>query len=146
MFRVAGARFAIPVSSVRRVEHMVLLSPLPARLKAVRGFADWHGSAVAVFDLGSRLGLPEREMAPAQFLVIAQAGGRLAALVADEIEGPAAAGEVAAQSAEELFGAEGGAAGVARIQEGLVIIYDLGAFLTAEEDAALSQMLEAVRP
>lgn len=143
IFRLEHTRFAIPLSAVKRVERMVQLSDLPSGLEAVRGVINWHGQAIAVFDLRTRLGLSPSELSPSQSLVIVDLRERLAALVADEIEGPMDPESLVEEEATAVFSEVRGIERIAHVGKNIVFVYDVSAFLTEEENAGLAAALKA---
>jgi purine-binding chemotaxis protein CheW len=136
-FVVGGRRWALPLDAVERVVAMVAIAPLQGAPPAVMGAINVHGEIVPVLDLRARLGLPPRPARADDRLVLARAP-RLVALPVDEVLGtldlPTAAGELLPD------------AGVALLPDGLVAVYDLDAFLSADEEAQLAGALsETVR-
>lgn len=136
-FVVDGRRWALQLDVVERVVAMVAIAPLQGAPPAVMGAINVHGEIVPVLDLRARLGLAPRAPRADDGLVLARAP-RLVALPVDEVLGtlelPTAAGELLPD------------AGVALLPDGLVAVYDLDAFLSADEEAQLAGALsEAVR-
>jgi purine-binding chemotaxis protein CheW len=131
-FVVDGRRWALPLATVVRAVPMVAVTPLPDAPEAVMGALNLHGELVPVFDLRARAGLPAREPGPGDHLLLARTG-RLIALPVDEVLG------VLALPVEAL--PEAGPGGVAVLPDGLVVVGDLDAFLSAEEEARLDLAL-----
>ncbi len=83
--RVAGEEYALPVEEVLEVAELGDVTPLPGAAAAVVGVRNLRGQVVPVVDLGTVMGLPGGS-AP-QRIVIAEAGGRKAALAVDRVAG-----------------------------------------------------------
>jgi purine-binding chemotaxis protein CheW len=134
-FAVDGRRLGLELEAVERVVAMVEISPLPGAPGVVLGAIDVAGTVVPVYDVRRRLGLPEHDYGPEASLVLARTAGRLVALPADEVDGVRA---VDALTGGEALGLEH-VAGVAPLDDGLLLIQDLDAFLTVEEERQLAE-------
>jgi len=76
-FRLSSERYAIELQAVERVVRAVALTPLPGAPRAIRGVFSLQGRIVPVGDLRLRLGLPEREVAIEDQIVIACSPSRV---------------------------------------------------------------------
>lgn len=141
VFALEGQRYALELRHVERIVPAVEITPLPNVPDIVVGVIDLAGTVVPVVSLRRRLGLPDREVHPADQLVIAQTVRRAVAFVVDEsfgvIERPTAeivdmAGVIA--GLEQIHG-------VARSEDGLVWIHDLEKFLSLDEARTLDEAL-----
>jgi chemotaxis signal transduction protein len=83
--RVAGRPFALCVADVGGVAAGRRVTPVPSRQPALAGLVGMRGKLVAVFDLGTLLGLSASGDAT-RWLALA-AGGAPLALAFDELEG-----------------------------------------------------------
>jgi purine-binding chemotaxis protein CheW len=134
-FSSGPQRWALPLATVDRVVAMVAVSPLPGAPHGVRGAIDVHGTVVPVLDLGLRLGEPPHPLRAAAQLVLARTGQRRIALPADEAYGVVEA--VTGPAPSPLTG-------VAATEDGMLVIYDLDAFLSAGEEDELTRALAEV--
>jgi purine-binding chemotaxis protein CheW len=137
---VADRRLALPVDQVLEVHPIVEVSPLPGAPEVVEGLIDVRGELVAVLDLGVRFGQRRAGTSMDDRLVMVQTARRRLALHVDaavEIVFPDA-GTLRSRPVEE---ASATAVGVVVLDDGLVVIHDLEAFLTAPE---LRQLLDAM--
>lgn len=141
---VDGLRVGIDAAVVRTVHRMAAVTPVARAPRVVEGVLDVGGDIVAVVDLRRRLARPPRPPRLADHLVeVAVAGRRLALHVDRAVEVravPAAA--VDRRALPELEGA----AGLARLDDGVLLIHDLAAFLTAEEGLQLDEALASRSP
>lgn len=136
-------RFALPVATVRETVPAVAVTPLAGAPGVVEGVVDVHGTVTPVLDLRARFGLPPRPVAPDQHLVLAVAGDRPVALRVDRALDVLAEGDAAATPARADDPAMRHLAGVAQLEDGLVLIADLAAFLAQGEEEALAAALAA---
>lgn len=134
-FRVESLFLALPLERVVRVLRMVALTALPQAPRIVRGVIDIQGQVVSVVDLRRRFDLPERPPGLSDQLLLAESPQRRVALIVDSVE-------VVRHYAEEDFAtAADGAACLVRGGDGLLVIHDLDAFLSAREAQELGALL-----
>lgn len=138
---VEGRGCGLLARDVHEVVAAVRPSPLPGAPPEVEGLVDLRGTTVPVLDLRVQFGLPGRPVRPSDRLVVVDAAGRRLALRVDRVVDlvPVAAADV---DAHPLAGA-GVTAGVARLPDGLLVICDLEAFLSADDVVALDLALAA---
>jgi purine-binding chemotaxis protein CheW len=132
IFAAGGRRWALPLAAVERVVAMVAIEPLPGGPPGVRGAVDVHGEVLPVLDLGVRLGEPPHPLDAGAQLVLARTARRRVALPVDESLGVLSLA---------LRGASAPLAGLARLPDGLLAVYDLDAFLAAGEEDRLTLAL-----
>ena len=137
--------YGIRLSDVVRVLRAVEITPLPNAPPIVMGIINLGGRIIPVVNIRRRFRLPEREQELSDQLIVAKAvwhdshehGGRLLALAADTVVGVR---EIPAQdttSAATILPGLEYLEGVARTDEGLILIHDLGTFLSLEEEKVL---------
>ena len=80
-----------------------------------------------------RFGLPPREIGPDDQFVLARSAGRALVLVIDDVQGVIEhpAGEIV--SSAQIVSGIGHIRGVAKLEDGLVLIHDLEQFLSLDE-------------
>lgn len=137
VFSLDEPRYALLLSAVVRVVHAVEISPLPNAPEIVLGAINVQGKIVPVIDIRKRLHLPERETNRNDHFIIAQTKRRSVALVTDYVAG-----------IREITDSETGTAGqslpfveylhgAVKMEGNLILIYDLDAFLSLEEEQKL---------
>ncbi len=141
LFEVEGIPYALPLEGVREVVRAVAVAQLPGAPPAVLGVVDLRGTLVPVVDLRARFGLPARGLSPAEHFVVADAGGRTAMVRADEVLGVVDVPDERVEDPAAVAAGTAYVAGIARLDGGLALIADLGAFLSAAEREALSASL-----
>jgi purine-binding chemotaxis protein CheW len=141
VFSLDAGRYAIPLAATERIVRAVEVTPLPAAPALVLGVIDVGGRVLPVFDTRGRLGLPRRDIEPADHFLIARTAERTVVLVIDVplglIEEPA---DALVESALIARGIEH-IRGVIALDDGLVLIHDLERFLSAAEAHALDTAL-----
>ncbi|HUR18304.1 MAG TPA: chemotaxis protein CheW [Acidimicrobiales bacterium] len=140
MVEVEGLRCGLPLSDVAELHPVVASVPLPGAPAIVDGAIDVRGSVVAVLDVRTRLALPRRQPLLSDHLVVSRIGPRTVALRVDRAVDLTTVPRSCIDSTEHL-GGTAYLSGVARLADGLVLIHDLAAFLSADEAAALDEAL-----
>ena len=145
VFTLDEQRYALSLSAVERILRTVEISPLPKAPEIVLGVVNSQGRIIPVFDVRKRFRLPKREMSLSDQLIVARTSKRAVALWADAVGG------VVDHPGQKVVAADGilpGLAyveGVAKLENGLVLIHDLEKFLSLEEEKTLDNALEAGR-
>ncbi len=144
VFELDGQRYGVAAHAVREVTRAVQTVNVPASLPHVEGALDYRGEIVAALDIRRRFGLPARPVALADHLIVAAAGGRTVAIRVDRAD---SVSEIRDEDITPVTGTLPGAgpvAGIARTGDGLVLIHDLGTFLSDAEAQALAAALETL--
>src|SRR5579884_1363240 len=137
VFTLDGRRYGVAAADVEEVVRAVLPTPLPGAPEVVEGVINLRGRVVPVFDLRRRFRLPPRPVEPGDHLIVGRAAGRRVVLRVDRAEG------LVRLEASDLEAARGVVPGaeyiswVARLPDDLVLVHDLGTFLTRAEEEAL---------
>jgi purine-binding chemotaxis protein CheW len=141
LFSLDSRQFALPLERVREVVHAVEITPLAGAPGVVEGVVDVRGTVVPVLDARARFRLPARPVRLADHLILAEGAGRLVALRVDRVldthEVPAEAMTAATPNDASMAHL----AGVATLEDGMVLVHDLDAFLTQAETDALAQAM-----
>ena len=140
-FAMDGHRFGLLAKDVREVVRAATPSPLPGAPAIVLGVLNVRGELVPVLDVRSRFGLRPRALVHTDHILIVLAAGRAAALAVEAadvlIELPAERIEDAPSYSEHV-------AGVAKLDDGALVIYDLATFLSPGEGARIEAALGAL--
>jgi len=140
--QVDALRCGLNLDSVVDVLPAVATLPLPGSPDIVHGVIDLHGELVPVLDLRSRLGLPPRAPHPHDHVVVCLLGERRVGVWVDRAEGITVVQPHDMARADELVAAEF-LAGVARLDDGLLLVYDVRAFLSVDELLLLDSAVRA---
>lgn len=136
-FELDGRGHAIPLERVREVVRAAAVTPLPGAPPVVEGVLNVRGSVVPVLDVRRRFGYPERPLRPDDHLVVAVARQRAVILRADTATGILEVEDDRIEAAPRFAAGRELVAGVAKLEDGLVLIHDLDAFLSEAEAASL---------
>jgi purine-binding chemotaxis protein CheW len=145
VFTLDEQRYALNLPSVERAIHMIEITPLPTAPEIVIGVVNVHGAVVPVLNIRKRFGLPEREPELGDQLIIARTARRIVALVVDTVSDVVdiPSGELVAP--ETILPQLELVKGVVKLDDGMVFIHDLAAFLSLEEEQALETAIEESR-
>jgi len=127
---------------VERIIHAVEITPLPKTPEIVSGVINVHGDVIPVVDVRQRFGLPERETALSDQIVIAHTGTRPVAFLVNAVESVTERSQDEIIAAEKIVPGIEYVEGVCKLEDGLVFIHDLDTFLSLEEGKALDEDLK----
>lgn len=139
-------RYAIPVVHVREIVRVVAVTRLPGAPAVIEGVVNLRGTLTPVFDLRRRFGLPLREIALSDLLVVAHAGHRTAMLRVDAALGVRAVDQLQLDGAEGLVARSPFISSLAKLPDGVVLIHDVETFLSESESDALDDALASATP
>lgn len=146
VFDLGTLRFALRIEDVEELTHAFAFTPLPSAPAVVSGAALLRGQILPVFDLRGRFGLPARSLCASDHFVVARAGTKRVilhvqrALELRSLFVKAISEETNLPSAAELV------AGVAKTEDGVLLVYDLSKFLDQAEALQLERALSNVAP
>lgn len=144
VFALDDQRCALHLSKVDKVVRVVEITPFPKAPKIMLGVVNVHGKVIPVINVRKRFGMPQREIALTSQLVITHTARRLMALVVDTVTG------VIEYPAQDLAGVEGITSeiehvqGIAKLKDGLALIYNLEQFLSLEEEKSLDHAMASL--
>ena len=138
---LGGAVIGLPATAVREIVRAVAITPMPGAPAIVEGVVNVRGQLVPVVDVRRRLALPPRALDPDEFLVVLLDGARTLAIRVDEVDDLVEIDADAVEASVELSPALRGLAGLAARADGVLVIYDPGAFIAQGEAEALDAML-----
>ncbi|MBI3995194.1 MAG: purine-binding chemotaxis protein CheW [Nitrospirae bacterium] len=142
IFTLDDKRYALSLFAVERVLRIVEIVPLPKAPEIVLGVVNIQGQIVPVFDVRKRFCLPQREMSLSDQLIVARTSRRAVALLADTVGGVIEYPEQKTVPAEMILPGLDYVKGVAKLDDGLILIHDLETFLSLPEDNALENALK----
>jgi purine-binding chemotaxis protein CheW len=143
VFEAGGQRYGLPAPDVREVLRAAALTPLPGAPAVIEGVLNVRGRIVPVLDIRARFRLPSKDLEPSDHLIVAAAGPRVVALRADRALGLLRLQADRIEDARQLVPGAEYVAGVARLEDGLLLIHDLRTFLSESEAAALDEAVRA---
>jgi purine-binding chemotaxis protein CheW len=137
VFTLDDQRYALYLSAVEKTVRAVEVTPLPKCPDIVLGVINFRGRVVPVINIRKRFRLPEREMELSDHLIIARTSRRSVALAVDSVLDILKLADRDIIPAGEVLPAMDYVQGVAKLQDGMVLIHDLDRFLDLEEEKAL---------
>lgn len=140
-FTIDATRYAVPAERVLEIVARVVLTPLPAVPAPILGVFSYRGKPMAAVDLRARLGHPARPPLRDDHFLIVRSARRDVALVVDRVTTtePVAERRVwpPPLPARHL-------AGVVTLEDGVLLIEDLDAALSLDEERAVDAGLEEI--
>jgi len=143
VFEVAGQRYGLPTVDVRELVRAVAITPLPNAPAVIEGVVNVRGRVLPVLDVRARFRLPAKPLDPSDLFIVASAGARGVILRVDRATHLALVDEASFQPPETLGPGSVYVAGVAKLDDGMVLIHDVTTFLSAAEAASLDEALSA---
>ncbi|HXG38435.1 MAG TPA: chemotaxis protein CheW [Bacteroidota bacterium] len=144
-FTLDDQRYAVMLERVERVIRAVEPTPLPEAPPIIPGVINLAGKVVPLVDVRKRLGMPGRELDPADHLIIARTPRRIVALAVDAVTGIMTCPEEAIVRAEQILPGLHTVGGIITLDDGLMLIYDIDRFLALEDERMLDQSLATTR-
>ena len=144
VFRLDDWKCALHIASVEKVHRAVAITPVPGLPEIALGIVNVHGRVLPVVNLRSRFHFPEKELTPSAHLIVAHTSRRTVVLVVDSVDGVMECNEQEITTANAILPGMGHVEGVLKLNDGMILIHDLGSFLSIEEDAALDRAMENV--
>ncbi|MHB1941426.1 MAG: chemotaxis protein CheW [Acidiferrobacteraceae bacterium] len=138
-----GQRYALHLAQVERVIPFVQITPLPQAPKVLVGIINVQGRVIPVASIRKRFGLPERVSVLSDKIVITRTSHRRMALIVDAAIGVIEIPERQIVHAGEILPGVDYVEGVAKLEDGMILIHDLERFLGIEEEQELDSALSA---
>jgi purine-binding chemotaxis protein CheW len=146
VFRIDGQRYGLHLPTVDRTLRAVRVTPLPQAPAIVLGVINVEGRVIPVVNTRARFGVAERELLACDILILARTPQRTVALAADAVEGLWKGPLRLTQSADSIFPEIPGLEGVARMEDGLILIHDLALLLSLDEEKELDAAMSSATP
>ncbi len=143
VFELGSQRYGLPVADVIETVRAVTITALPQAPPIVEGILNFRGRVVPVLDIRSRFHQRPKEMEIHDHLILARAGERQVALRVDRATDLVRVLDQDVEEAKKVVPGLEYISGVARLSDGLVLIHDLGTFLSEAESLGLSDSLSA---
>lgn len=142
-FHLGESRYAVPVERVIEVLPRLWLTPLPGAGDVVEGAFNHRGTVLVVVDLRARFGAPSRQASIDDHLVVVRGARRALALAVDRVSGLR---EVSPSDVQPPPVALRHVRGVATVDDGIVLLQDLDAALSLDEEQAVDRALQRLAP
>jgi purine-binding chemotaxis protein CheW len=134
--------YAVPLIAVVKVIHAVEIRHLPKAPEIIAGIINVKGQIIPVADIRKRFGLAAHEIDPDDRLIIVDTGKRQVAILVDTVTGIRDLVPGQQKQARETLPFAEYLKGVAKIDDELILIYDLEQFLSLDEEKELEHALK----
>lgn len=142
VFLLEHRRYALILSTVQRIVHVVDIVPLPKAPEIVLGVINVNGRVIPVLDIRKRFRLPEREINLTDHLIIATSLQKTVALLVDTVIGVIQHSAAEQIPADRVLSGMEYVRGVVKLEDGLVLIHDLDTFLSLGEQKVMDNALK----
>ena len=132
---------AVPIHAVQRVIHAVEIKRLPKAPEIIAGVINVNGRIIPVVDIRKRFGFTSREIDLDDQFVIANTGKRVVALWVDSVSGVREIKPPQLTDTRETLPFAKYIMGIGKVEDELILIYDLEQFLNLEEEKELGQAM-----
>ncbi|MBI3110453.1 MAG: purine-binding chemotaxis protein CheW [Ignavibacteriales bacterium] len=140
-FTLDEQRYALVLSALDRIVRSIAITPLPKAPPIILGIINVQGSIVPVVNMRGRFRVREKEQDIHDQMIIAKTQRRRVAFLADGTAGVLEYPEESIIGAAEISPQVAYLRGVAKLEDGLLLIHDLDTFLSLDEHRALDQAL-----
>ncbi|HUX52915.1 MAG TPA: chemotaxis protein CheW [Williamwhitmania sp.] len=141
LFSLDGQHYGLYLAAVDRVVPLVEIISLPKAPDIVMGVINFHGEIIPVINIRKRFNLPIRELELDDQLIIARTSKRLVALVVDLVLDVQELKNSQLVDIKESFHYTNYLAGIAKVDDDIVLIHDLEKFLSLDEQQEIGKAL-----
>lgn len=143
VFTLEARRFGVPLSVVDRIIRLIEYHPLPRAPEVVAGVIDFQGAILPLIELRRRFLLPTREPRLSDQLVLVRTARRRLALLVDQVDALSSVPMDDWVPAASILPRTDYLAGAVKTEDGLILIHDIDACLSLDEEHALDLALAA---
>ena len=145
LYYLEDRQYALPIAVVERVVHSVEVTSLPNIPEGVFGVINVRGRVLPVISMRRRLNLPEREVDAEDRFIIAHTSRRPLALWVDGVVGVAEWSRDKVVTGGQILPGMDHVRGLVELEGDMVLIEDLEAFLSPDEENRLNDELGNAR-
>ena len=142
VFTLDDQKYALYLPAVERVVSAVEITLLPKAPDIVLGVINFQGTVIPVVNIRKRFGLPEREIDLSDQFIIAKTSRKTVALVVDTVDEVIEPASVKVINTEKITSRIEYIDGVIKLEDGMILIFDLDKFLSLEEKKILTDALK----
>lgn len=145
IFRLGEGSYGLDIQSVREINRLIDITPIPLAPEFVDGIINLRGSIIPVVNLGQRFNLDRAGQSKDARIVVVESDANTVGLVVDEVS------EVLRLPATEIDPASNLSSngidldfvqGVGKIDGKMILILSMGKLLSTEEEAQLTQVAQ----
>jgi purine-binding chemotaxis protein CheW len=144
-FQLGDEEFGVDVMNVFEVLPVPAVRPVPKAPEFVEGVVDVRDAIIPVIDMRKRFSLPARETGDPSRLLIVAMGEARAGLVVDAVPGVVPLAEDTVSPPPDFFRGLAGRylEGLAKDDDRLIILLNVGEILSSKEKIALERMIDS---
>ncbi len=142
VFRLGSEKYGIDIGRVQGIERMQPVTVVPRAPHFVEGVINLRGQITPVINLRTRFGFERAEPTKETRIVVVYMRDQWVGLVVDAVEGVSrlSSSQIEPPSAFVRSAESGYLRGIAKIEDGLLILLDLDKVLDGQEVAQLAEM------
>lgn len=129
VFFLDGQRYALPIERVQEIQQIVAFSAVPGGSAGIVGMVNLRGHVIPAVDMRAFVGLPTMEYSLETPMIICRVDDHLIALIVDSVQDVVLLAADSLQPPPAMHSLAGKMLGVARSDEGLIYVLDLGLLL-----------------
>lgn len=137
-------KYALAIDAVIRVIHALYVTPLPKSPEIILGIINVEGDLIPVADLRKRFRIRQKNIELKDQFIIAQTKTRQIALLVDNVADIINISESEIINEKNILPEMPYINGLIALEDGMILINDLDAFLNLEEEKMLDQALNSV--
>jgi purine-binding chemotaxis protein CheW len=134
--------YALPLQAVVKVIHAIEIRHLPKAPEIISGIINVQDQIVPVVDIRKRFGLEAKEIGLDDRMIIAYTGKRHVAFLADTVTGIKDLETWQQEPAKVSLPFTRHLKGIAKIENELILIYDLEKFLSLDEEQKMEKAMK----
>ncbi|HUW93948.1 MAG TPA: chemotaxis protein CheW [Bacteroidales bacterium] len=142
VFTLDELQYALTLNTVVRVIHAVEVRRLPKAPEIISGIINVQGLIIPVANIRKRFGLEAKEIDPDDRIIIVDTGKRQVAILADTVTGIRDLAPGQQEPVGKFLPFAEHLKGIAKVDNELILIYDLEQFLSLDEEKELGQALK----
>jgi len=134
-FLLHEEEFGVDIMNVQEVIRIGNITRVPNSLDYVKGVLNLRGTILPVLDLRQRLGFPEAEQSRLQRIIVVDYDGARVGFLVDQVKGVTTipTSQIEASPSFQNVAIEPFISGLAKVDNRLIILLDLGRLLSKEE-------------
>ncbi|MFN7684376.1 MAG: chemotaxis protein CheW [Oligoflexia bacterium] len=140
-FFLSDRAYGVPIGSVREINRMTQITPVPKTPIFIAGVMNLRGKIVPVIDLRIKLGLEFRAASRSTCIIVIESQNRLMGVIVDSVNSVIDLEPGQVEPTPELGDSSrlGHVIGMGKVENDLVILLDIAATLSAQELEAAHQ-------
>jgi purine-binding chemotaxis protein CheW len=145
VFALAGEYYGVNIASVESIVKMQTITSVPRAPQFVQGVTNLRGEVLPVIDLGQHFELPSHAMSQDTRIVVVDMGGAKVGMIVDAVSEVLRVSEGAIEPLSPMMATTDSPfiQGIAKVDERLIIVLDLGKLLSSQERATLQTITAA---